>query len=174
MINRIRACIVSLLFSSVYVSPVAAQPLMTGAKVAPAVEIAAILAAIRSVASQERVEISIRRICSVELSHPDCPRTLKETNINGRLPGRIWGLVRLAMMDDESLGKHHSSLGDATFVVVQRPVAVGDSLMMLIEVIRPVAGESAARTFYDCVLRGDSTQMQVVHKLSRASPWVER
>lgn len=107
------------------------------------------------------------KICRTDVTDPDCPGTPKESGFAGHLPGTVWLNVRDQLNADEQMGKQHSSLRNATIVSVQRPVLLGDSIVMLAQVSRPVEGAKRDMTLFDIVLRGDSLQMHTVRFTQR-------
>jgi hypothetical protein len=163
-------CLVPISLLCVAASPLFAQAALRGEALAPASEIRAILTALRSISQTERIELNFARICRTDIVHPDCPAKLKESGFNGRLPGSIYLNARDQLNSDEHVGKHHSSLRSATIVSIQRPVILGDSIVMLAQVLRPVEGEKRDMSLFDIVLRGDSLQMQTVRFTKRADP----
>ena len=86
------------------------------------------------------------KICRTDVTDPDCPGTPKESGFAGHLPGTVWLNVRDQLNADEQMGKQHSSLRNATIVSVQRPVLLGDSIVMLAQVSRPVEGAKREMT----------------------------
>ena len=168
--SRVRLFLLPLSLLCVAASPLFAQAALRGEALAPPTEIRAILTALRSIAKTERIELNITRICRTDIVHPDCPAKLKESGFNGHLPGGIYLDARDQLNSDEQMGKHHSSLRSATIVSIQRPVMLGDSVVMLAQVLRPVEGAKRDMSLFDIVLRGDSVQMQTVRVTQRADP----
>ena len=145
-----------------------AQTTIVGAQLPAATELQAIVTGLRKVATEERLELGMNRICRLDVTHPDCPRELQATSFKGRLPGKVWAKARNILNADEQVGKQHSSLLKATFVYVQRPVAVGDSIVMLVQMLRHIEGAPRELLFFDVVLRGDSAHMEIVRTSQRA------
>ncbi|WP_310569942.1 hypothetical protein [Gemmatimonas sp.] len=152
---------------------VRAQVAVHGTKLSPDLEVAAITSSVRSVAKDERVELLTQRICRDDVLHSDCP-PVDATTINGRLPMRVWGRARNELNADKSVGKHHGSMKEATFAMVQRPVALGDTIVILMRLSRPNRSDGPPSLFFDIVLRTDSTGIRVVRSSTRTqSPFPE-
>ena len=138
--HRFRWCFVHVALLCAVSLALPAQGALHGEPLSASSEIRAITTALRSISRTERVELNMTRICRTDVTHPDCPGTPKESGFAGHLPGTVWLNVRDQLNADEQMGKQHSSLRNATIVSVQRPVLLGDSIVMLAQVSRPVEG----------------------------------
>ncbi|MEP6834490.1 MAG: hypothetical protein ABJB74_13935 [Gemmatimonas sp.] len=144
-----------------------ARTVVVGAKLPVATEVQAIVTGLRKIAIEERIELNIDQICRVDVTHPDCPKNLKVSSFKGHLPGAVWAKAEAILNADPQMGKQGRSVFKATVVYVQRPVAVGDSIVMLVQMIRPVEKAPRQKLWFDVVLRGDSTHMEVVRSAQR-------
>ena len=124
---------------------------------------------LRSITTQERLELGLDRICRVDITHPECPSDLNAASFKGRLPGRIWATARERLNADEQVGKQHSSLLKASFVYVQRPVALANSIVMLVQRLRRIEGAPRQLLFY-AVVRTDADDVQYLEKWRRPAP----
>jgi len=131
-------------------------------------EVRAILAAATSLMPTGRVIMQSRRICRPDLVDPECPKNLKVHSIQNRLTAQSWVTVKRVLDASEANGESRGPTKSATLMWVQRPLLVGDTVVMLVKLQRPIdEGKLRENMIYEVFLVGDSSQMRVVRSAQR-------